>query len=62
MRLALSVKDHEPYSQNSLKVPSKEHRNFRHYLVPLSIFQTLVMNLMNPSNELWMLTFFQNSP
>ena len=46
MRLVLPAKDHELYSQKLLKDLPKEHRNFRHYLVLISIFQTLlVMNV-----------------
>ena len=42
MRLALPVKDNELYSQKPLKDLPKEHQNFYHYLVLLSIFQTLL--------------------
>ena len=48
MRLVLSVKDHELYSQKILKDLPKEQRSFRHYLALFSILQTLlVMNVGN---------------
>ena len=56
MRLVLSVKDHELYSQKLMKDLPKEHGNFRHYLVLFSILQTLA------SNECWELNFFRNPP
>ena len=53
----MPVKDHELYSQKPLKDLPKEHHNFRHYLVFLSIFQKLlVMNIgswLFLKNPLW---------
>ena len=46
MHLVLPVKDHKLYCQKPLKDLPKEHHSLRHYLVFLSIFQTLlVMNV-----------------
>ena len=46
MSLVLPLKDHEVYCQKPLKDLPEEHFNFCHYLILLSIFQTLeVMNV-----------------